>query len=312
MTKDTQRLLIRLLLAALVVVVLIGVACLVQVRPGTVVIVTRLGEPVAVLDTPGPNIRLPPPIERAIVVPVPLRTTASGQIRTILADGTSLVIEAYALWRVDAEQAIMWLRSTSNDPDRAADLLRTVIASALQTIGGSFRIDHVVNLDPQAVALDEFRTAVLDEVRQQIGQRYGVELVDLGFERLQVPPTIVDSTLNTMAEERLVLAERTLAAGRAEVAGIEARADEEARTLLAAAQETATTTIAEATVEANRIYAETHDVDPELYRFLRQLTTLEQSLGSQTRLILSTESAPLHMLGEGAKDMLEYEADDER
>jgi hypothetical protein len=57
--------------------------------------------------------------------------------------------------------------------------------------------------------------------------------------------------------------------------------------------------VTKATVEANKIYAETHDLNPDLYRFLRQLATLEKALGSNTKLILSTDSPPLHVLEEG-------------
>ena len=171
----SRPLIIRLLVAGVIVAILVATACLVQVRPGTVVIVSRLGEPVAVLDKPGPTLRLPPPLERSTVVPVPLRTTASGQIRTILSDGTSLVIEAFALWRVDPEQAITWLRSTGNNPDQAAGLLRTVMGSALQSVGGRYAITQIVNLDPQALGHDSFRQEVLAEVREKFGGRYGIE-----------------------------------------------------------------------------------------------------------------------------------------
>jgi len=300
----------RLSIAFLLVAIFAVAACLIQVRPGTTVIITRLGDPVAVLHEPGPALRWPRPIERAVVIPTPLRTTASGQIRTIMGDGISLVFEAYALWRVDSSQVVTWLRATRNDPDQAAMLLRTIMASALQTASGKYRLDQIVNLDPKAIHIDTLSQDVLTEVRRQLGDRYGISIEYLGFQRVFLPEGIVTSTIATMAEERKIIAERRLAEGRTEAAAITAQANQESRTLLANAREEAATILAQATTEANRVYALAHDADPKLYRFLREMATLEKALGERTTLVLSASAPPLRSLVEGVDSLLPVVTDD--
>ena len=47
-----------------------------------------------------------------------------------------------------------------------------------------------------------------------------------------------------------------------------------------------------AEADAARIYAEAHRQDPELYKFIRSMDTLEEVIGARSSLILRTDSAP--------------------
>src|ERR1700722_6416083 len=68
----------RFIVAVVVVLALVASACLVLVSPGEAVVITRFGDPVRVITTPGLALKLPSPIENAVPVDLRLRTTSSG------------------------------------------------------------------------------------------------------------------------------------------------------------------------------------------------------------------------------------------
>src|ERR1700678_909358 len=61
----------RLIITVVVVLALVTSACLVLVNPGEAIVITRFGDPVRVIVSPGLALKLPSPIDSA--VPVDLR-----------------------------------------------------------------------------------------------------------------------------------------------------------------------------------------------------------------------------------------------
>ena len=66
--------------------------------------------------------------------------------------------------------------------------------------------------------------------------------------------------------------------------------------ILAEAAEESARELGAAEAEAARIYADAHSLDPDFYRFLRQLQALETLLGAGSTVILRTDSAPFGLL----------------
>ena len=52
----------------------------------------------------------------------------------------------------------------------------------------------------------------------------------------------------------------------------------------------------DAETQAAKIYAEAYRKDPELYRFVRSLDTLEDVLGTKSSVILRTDAEPFQLL----------------
>ncbi|MFO6254805.1 SPFH domain-containing protein, partial [Pseudomonas aeruginosa] len=84
----------RLLVAALLVLFAVAAACLVQVRSGEAMVITRFGNPARVLLEPGLAWRLPLPFESAIPVDLRLRTTSSGLQDVGTRDGLRIIVQA--------------------------------------------------------------------------------------------------------------------------------------------------------------------------------------------------------------------------
>ena len=122
------------LMAALVLGAAIAVACLVMVEAGDAVVITRFGDPVRVITRAGLTWRIPPPIEDTVKVDLRLRTTSSGLQDVGTRDGLRVLVQAYIAWQVpdDPAHITQFLRAVRNDPDAAAQQLRTLLGSALE------------------------------------------------------------------------------------------------------------------------------------------------------------------------------------
>jgi membrane protease subunit HflC len=241
---------------------------------------------------------LPAPIERAQRVDRRLRTTATGSHGVLTKDGLSLVVQAYAAWRVqgDGDQVLRFVRATGGDGDAAANQLRTLLNSALETVSGRFALTDLVNTDASAVRLAEYETALRERLAGTASETLGVELVQVGIERLLLPDATLQATVTRMSEERRVAAEERQSAGRKAAGEIKATADKESRIAKATAEQEAAVIEAKSKAEAAGIYGTAYTADPELYVWLRSLDTLETSLSGNARLILATDAPPFQAL----------------
>lgn len=292
---------LRMWTALILVSMAAAAACFVTITPDHSLIVTRFGSPVRVLVDDGLGWRWPAPIERTIRIDNRLNSTSSGFINTPIADGdavSTLTMEAFGVWRVPRDEAsvVTFLRSLRNDQQEAANLLRKIMQAKLQEIAGSYQLRQLVNTQEQETKLAAFEKQVTESARQGLREEYGIELLAVHLERMQVPEKTLQSTIEAMAKEREVLAERILAVGRAKAGQILARTESDARTIEAKAAEEAASIRASATLEASQIYANVHREDPELYRFRRSLDSLEAIVGKQTRIIIRGNAPPFEAI----------------
>jgi modulator of FtsH protease HflC len=99
----------------------------VQVSPGEAIVITRFGDPVRVISSPGLALKLPTPIENAVPVDLRLRTTSSGLHDVGTRDGLRILAQAYIAWQVpgDPEHVRQFLRAVRNQPGIAAQQLQS-------------------------------------------------------------------------------------------------------------------------------------------------------------------------------------------
>jgi len=284
---------------ALVVVALLA-ATLKVVPQGAALVITRFGDPVRVQTNPGLTWRFPAPIESMVSVDLRLHTTATGLHDVGTKDGLRIQIAAFAAWRVPAAQpeVLAHLRSVRGDADEAASQLRSFLGSALETEASRFALDELVNTDAKRVRIDVLEQALLTRLAVQVRETYGVELVQVGIERLGLPESTITATIDRMIAERQTAAAKRKAAGSQLAAEINQAAFRDSRIAVAKAQEEASAVEAKARTEAAAIYAKAQQADPELYSFLRGLDTLEKIITSGTRLVLRTDAAPFRSLVE--------------
>ena len=177
---------LRYVIAAAVVAVAAVSACVVLIGPSDAVVVTRFGDPVRVLVRPGLAWRLPAPIEGTTDVDLRLRTTSSGLQDVGTRDGLRVLLQAYVAWQVpgDPERIRRFLRAVRNQPDEAAEQLRSFVRSSLEITASGFDLADLVNTDPAKVQIAVFERRLAERLRAQVLDIYGITIRQVGIESL--------------------------------------------------------------------------------------------------------------------------------
>ncbi|MGC1459927.1 MAG: protease modulator HflC [Steroidobacteraceae bacterium] len=292
---------LRIGIAGLILLAAIAAACIVMVPAGEAGVITRFGNPVRVVTEPGLAWKLPAPFESTILIDLRLRTTSTGLQDVGTRDSLRVLVQSYVAWQVpdDPDHVRQFLRSVRNQPDEAARQLRTFVSAALHITASNFDLTDLVNTDATKVRLDAFERQLHDQIAPRVLQVYGIEIRQVGVERMTLPDETLAATVARMRAERETVAAERTAEGLRQAAAIRADADRDAREVVAQAREQAARTEADAQQAAARIYAKAYESDPGLYNTLRSLDALNQVIGRNTSLVLRTDAAPFRILVEG-------------
>jgi modulator of FtsH protease HflC len=293
--------LLRIGVAALILLAAIAAACIVMVPAGEAGVITRFGNPVRVVTEPGLAWKLPAPFESTILIDLRLRTTSTGLQDVGTRDGLRVLVQSYVAWQVpdDPQRVRQFLRSVRNQPDEAARQLRSFVNAALHITSSNFALTDLVNIDSTKVRLDVFERELREQVAPRMLAVYGIEIRQVGVERMTLPDETLAATVSRMRAERETVAAQVTADGLRQAAAIRADADRDAREIVAQSREQAAHTEADAQQAAARIYAKAYQSDPGLYSTLRSLDSLGQILGRNSSLILRTDAAPFRVLVDG-------------
>ena len=292
---------LRIGVAALIVLAAIAAACIVMVPAGQAGVITRFGNTVRVVTQPGLAWKLPAPIESVIPIDLRLRTSSTGLQDVGTRDGLRVLVQAYVAWQVpsDPQHIRQFLRSVRNQPDEAARQLRSFVSAALHITSSNFNLTEMVNPDLNKVRLDQFESQLHDQVAARMLQVYGIEIRQVGVERMTLPDETLAATVARMRAERETVAAERTAEGLRQAAAIRADADRDARETVAQAREQAAHIEADSQQAAARIYAAAYKGDPGLYSTLRSLDSISKVVGRNTTMVLRTDAAPFRVLVDG-------------
>src|SRR6201999_2062507 len=131
-------------------------------------------------------------------------------------------VQAYVAWRVaaDPNDVRRFVRAVGNQPDEAAQQIRSLLGSSLQTTSAGFDLASLVNTDPSRVRIAAFEDALRSQIDAQLYSAYGVHVVQVGLERLTLPAVTLTATVSRMSAERETVAAQRTAEGRREAAQI--------------------------------------------------------------------------------------------
>ncbi|HVT34224.1 MAG TPA: protease modulator HflC [Nevskiaceae bacterium] len=291
----------RYIAAGFIVLAAFLAACVFLIVPGEAIVVTRMGDPVRVITQPGLAWKIPAPVENTIAVDLRLNTTSSGLQDVGTRDGLRILVQAYVAWQVPDDPAHIrqFLRAVQNQPDVAAEQLRSFIGSMLEITVSSFDLASLINTDPAKIQLSQLETRLRERIDQEALKVYGVTVRQVGIERLTLPAETLNATVSRMRAERATVAAQREADGQRRAEEILSNADRDSRVVVAQAKADAADVEAKARVEAADIYGKAYAGNRELYTLLRSLDTLDAVLGDNTRLILRTDAAPFRVLVDG-------------
>ncbi|MFT4625863.1 MAG: membrane protease subunit HflC [Myxococcota bacterium] len=284
---------LRWLVGAVAVAAILLSATTFTVREGEAGLHTRFGRAVAVQDDAGLYFKAPWPIDRVVALDTRAQILESRSTELLTQDKKNLVLVTASRWRVADPLAFYRSLGSVDDAERKLDGL---VTNAVIGVLGRHPLSALVSTDPATLAAEAIEAEILAAVSGPAAEGYGITVEDVSFVRLSLPENNVGHVFDQMRAERQQFAARYRAEGEREAARIRSETDVEAARLRAEASEAAARIRGNAEAEAARVYAEAHGRNPELFRFLRSLESLDTMIGDDTTLLLRTDAAPFDVL----------------
>ena len=297
---------IRYALIALVVALLVVVTNGVYILPeGQQAVVTQFGRPVGrPITEAGLKLKLPF-VQKVTYFDKKILIWDGDPNQIPTRDKTFVFIDTTARWRI--VDALQFLQSVNNE-GRAQTILDDVIDGTVRDFVNQNNLvefirssDWVLTEMPaglrgegEAVLLGRDKiTNMIYEQANTVLRQYGIELVDVMLKRVNYIDTVQRRVFDRMISERKRIAAELRSLGEGEKAEILGKMERELLDVRSSASRQALEIKGKADAQAARIYAEIYGRDPEFYAFYKTLETYRDTLGNNTRLVLSSD-APLY------------------
>jgi modulator of FtsH protease HflC len=301
------------ILAVVVVLALVVLSgALFTVKETEQVVITQFGKPVGKpISTPG--LKLKTPFVQTVHAFEKRFLEWDGDPNQIpTKDKRFIWVDSYARWRItDPLLFFQRLHDEQGAQSRLDDILdgetrNTIAKHELIDLVRSTNRPFVVAEDvaelsqPEAAERVEFgRDKLTEEVLQNARRRtgdLGIEILDFRIKQINYVDEVRQEVYARMISERKRIAERYRSEGAGEAARIAGEKDRQLRVIESEAYRTAQEIRGKADAEAADIYAAAYNRDPDFYRFLKSMGTLEESFDAETMLLLSTDSELLQYL----------------
>ncbi len=299
---------VRIILIAVIVVVGLVVANGVYVLPeDRQAVVTQFGRPVGEpVQEAGLQFKLPF-IQDVTYFDKRILTWDGDPNQIPTRDKTFVHIDATARWRI--EDPLRFLQSVHNET-RALNTLDAIIDGTVRDFVNQNNLVEFIRssdwephttrismLEPgeiEYVALGrDVITNMIHERAAEVVQQYGIELVDVMLRRVNYIDSVQRRVFDRMISERKRIAADLRSRGEGSKSEILGKMERDLMEIRSGASREAQTLRGEADAEAAQIYADAYGRDPEFYRFYKTMETYQDTLGDNTRLVLTTES-PLY------------------
>lgn len=274
------------------------------------VVVTQFGKPVGdAVVTPGMHFKVPF-VQQANFFEKRYMEWDGDPNQVPTKDKKFIFVDTYARWQItDPLQFFKRLTNERGAQSRLDDILdgetRNFIANnnieeAVRTSNRTpfmMASDSAKGVESDSLAKifvgrEKIQQMILESANKQTGD-LGIEILDFRFKRINYVKEVRDQVYERMKSERFRIADKFRSEGQGEASRINGEKERELKKIQSEAFRTAEEIKGKADAEAASIYADAYNKSTqsrELYAFLKSMETLDKTVGSQTSVILSTES----------------------
>jgi membrane protease subunit HflC len=292
MNRKRLNLIVGILLMLIFVVMLF---CF-QVRQTEVAIVTTFGKVTRTVTEPGFNLKWPWPIQSVHFLDRRIQSFESPMTEISTTDGRYLLFSVYAGWSIANPRR--FFENFGGSVREATRRLEEMIDSRKNATVGRHPFSHFVSTDEKELKFAEVEQELLEQVNQDAGKIYGIEVKFLGIKRIALPGGaggVTESVFSRMRKERQKLMQKLQAEGESRASEIRSAADRDREKLLAEADAKAKNLMGEAYQQAAQVL-ETFQKNPDLAILILKLEALEKALNERTTLILDERTPPFDLL----------------
>lgn len=281
-------------LVLVLVIVYFGFTC--TVREGSAAIITRFGKPRATITEAGLNFKLPWPFENVITYDTREQYLETKQLETLTMDQKNIAFQAYVVWKIDDPLEYHIATTKDNGSIDVNAAIQTSVFSAINTVMGQYNLSDLVSSSNENLKTVEIQKKIYEKVKASCKATYSIDIIDVSILRLSYPSANLPNILNNISAERQAVIDTILAEARKKVDDITSSADAEKESIVADGVIEASKIKAEAEEAVAKIYAEAQEANIELFKFLKELDTIVNSVNSTTVLVVDSNAYPFNIL----------------
>ena len=270
-----------------------------QVRETESVLVTTFGNPKREITEPGWYFKWPTPIQQVYKFDSRMRVyEANLGEETTTKEAVPIIVNTYVVWKI-AKPLAFFNANERGSVTEAERKLRSHIRDTQNRIIGQHNFSEFVNSDPSKILFADIENEMLDDlnVKQNIKDRYGIEVKTIGIKQLKISEDVSKDVFARMIAERNRKTQATISEGNAEAIKIKTDANSIKIGLLAAAEARAKAIQADGDAQAAKSY-KLLEADPDFAMFLQAIESLKKILEKNTVIVLSTDAYPVSLLKE--------------
>ncbi|MDG4474745.1 protease modulator HflC [Thiovibrio frasassiensis] len=217
-------------------------------------------------------------------------------------DKTFVYLDVTARWRIS--NALVFLQAVNNE-QRAQTILDDIIDGTVRDLVNKNDLVEIIrssDWDPEAMGFGPVGedekikfgrdkiTALIHANASKVTPKYGIELVDVMFKRVNYIDTVQQRVYERMISERKRIAAEKRSTGEGLKSEILGKLERELREVSSLAVRESQKIKGKADGEAAKIYADAYNQDPEFYAFSKSMDAYRLTMGENTRLVLSPDS----------------------
>jgi len=283
---------------------------------GDQVVITRFGQIVASTSDAGLHVKIPF-VDTITTYPKKVMALDGDSQRIPTKENQFIIVDTTTRWRItDPTKFYESLSTVDGAYSRLSDIIdssvRTVITSSslndvVRNSNLINQLDHsesfALGTDAQEVQLQVTGEKVIYESisrgRQELStematiartkmSEFGIEIIDIVLRQIKYSDELTESVYNRMIKERNQKAQTFRSTGEGKKAEWMGKLENEKKTILSTAYNTAETLKGTADAQAARIYAEAYSKDPEFYSFWKSIETYKTTIPNFDK-VLSTD-----------------------
>ncbi|MGO8701779.1 MAG: SPFH domain-containing protein [Limisphaerales bacterium] len=264
-----------------------------EVRKSEAAVVLRFGKIDRVKIEPGPALRWPWPIENIYTLDQRIQSFEGKYEQFKLPDQNIIFLSLNVGFRI-ANPGLFMEKYKGSVPD-AERQLEDVVRSAKNEVAGQHPFSDFVSTDLKQTKFDQIEEQILQKVRKEAQDRYGVDVEFIQIRKIGLPESVTANVFERMTSGRNFYTSQVQAEGQTRASEIRADADSKSQIMIQSADAYALTIQGEAEAQAMKSLAVLQQ-NPELATFLLQNSSLQQLLKEKTTLVLDSSSSPLQWL----------------
>lgn len=290
--------------ALAVVLVLFWFGCTCVVREGECAVILRFGAVREQVSDAGLYFKLPWPFESTVKYDDRVRYLESDLLETTTNDRRNIVIQSYITWEI--EDPVLYHNSVGAQGS-VENYIKSQVFNATNSTMGTYEMAALVSLDKEQIKIEQIQQDIFTRVQENCRANYGIYVSDVSILRLSLPDTTLETVFEQMRTDRQNEINIIIDNAYLKATEITSKADADAAEIRGQGQTAAAEIRRETEVAVAEIYNKAYKENIELYKFLKNLDAVVNSINNSTVLIVKIDEYPFNILKEYSNQMTETE-----